>query len=122
MQSVNVLSCSHCWSPIFLQNLLRILLKNYTANNISFDDYESVNKVINKHSRLIEELLEMQPSRMKDIEEIVDEAELVRCNSTGLTIYNPQNLASMIKSMKNTTITREQKIALRKAYEQKQIN
>ena len=42
--------------------------------NISFDDYESVNKVINKHSRLIEELLEMQPSRMKDIEEIVDEA------------------------------------------------
>ena len=42
--------------------------------NISFDDYESVNKVINKHSKLIEELLEMQPSRMKDIEEIVDEA------------------------------------------------
>ena len=46
-----------------------------------------------------------------------DEAELVRCNSTGLTIYNPQNLASMIKGMKNTTITREQKVALRKQYE-----
>ena len=51
-----------------------------------------------------------------------DEAELVRCNSTGLTIYNPQNLASMIKGMKNTTITREQKIAIRKAYEQNQVN
>ena len=51
-----------------------------------------------------------------------DEAELIRTNSTGLVIYNPVNLASMIKSMKNTTITREQKIALRKAYEQKQIN
>jgi len=50
----------------------------------------------------------------------IDEAELVRCNSTGLTIYNPQNLASMIKGMKNTTMTREQKIALRKAYEEKQ--
>jgi hypothetical protein len=50
----------------------------------------------------------------------LDEAELVRCNSTGLTIYNPQNLASMIKGMKNTTITREQKIALRKQYEAKQ--
>ena len=50
----------------------------------------------------------------------IDEAELVRCNSTGLTIYNPQNLASMIKGMKNTTITREQKIALRKEYEAKQ--
>jgi len=48
-----------------------------------------------------------------------DEAELIRTNSTGLVIYNPVNLASMIKSMKNTTITREQKIALRKAYEQK---
>ena len=47
----------------------------------------------------------------------IDEAELVRCNSTGLTIYNPQNLASMIKGMKNTTVTREQKIALRKQYE-----
>jgi len=47
-----------------------------------------------------------------------DEAELIRTNSTGLVIYNPVNLASMIKGMKNTTITREQKIALRKAYEQ----
>jgi len=47
-----------------------------------------------------------------------DEAELIRTNSTGLVIYNPVNLASMIKGMKNTTITREQKIALRKAYQQ----
>ena len=51
-----------------------------------------------------------------------DEAELIRTNSTGLVIYNPVNLASMIKGMKNTTITREQKIALRKAYEAKQVN
>ena len=50
----------------------------------------------------------------------IDEAELVRCNSTGLTIYNPVNLASMIKGMKNTTMTREQKIALRMEYEKKQ--
>ena len=49
-----------------------------------------------------------------------DEAELIRTNSTGLVIYNPVNLANMIKSMKNTTITREQKIAFRKAYEAKQ--
>jgi hypothetical protein len=47
----------------------------------------------------------------------LDEAELVRTNSTGLTIYNPSNLASMIKGMKNKTQTREQKIALRKQYE-----
>ena len=47
----------------------------------------------------------------------VDEAELIRTNSTGLTIYNPSNLASMIKGMKNKSMTREQKIALRKQYE-----
>ena len=47
----------------------------------------------------------------------LDEAELVRTNSTGLTIYNPENLASLIKGMKNQTQTREQKIALRKQYE-----
>jgi len=47
----------------------------------------------------------------------VDEAELIKTNSTGLTIYNPSNLASMIKGMKNKTQTREQKIALRKQYE-----
>ena len=52
----------------------------------------------------------------------VDEAELVRTNSTGLTIYNPSNLASMIKGMKNKNQTREQKIALRKQYEQSQLN
>jgi len=54
---------------------------------------------------------------MKELDIEIDEAELVRCNSTGLTIYNPQNLASMIKGMKNTTISREQKIAFRKEYE-----
>ena len=50
----------------------------------------------------------------------IDEAELVRVNSTGLTINNPVNLASMIKGMKNTTMTREQKIALRMEYEKKE--
>ena len=52
----------------------------------------------------------------------IDEAELVRCNSTGLTIYNPTNLAERIKGMKNKTMTREQKILLRKQYEASQIN
>jgi len=51
-----------------------------------------------------------------------DEAELIRTNSTGLVIYNPVNLASMIKGMKNTTITREQKVAFRKQYEANKVN
>ena len=48
----------------------------------------------------------------------IDEAELVRTNSTGLTIYNPTNLADRIKGMKNKSMTREQKILLRKQYEE----
>ena len=49
----------------------------------------------------------------------LDEAELVKTNSTGLTIYNPSNLADMIKGMKNkqSTNTREAKILARKQYE-----
>jgi len=48
----------------------------------------------------------------------VDEAELIKTNSTGLTIYNPSNLASMIKGMKNKHQSREAKILARKQYEE----
>ena len=47
-----------------------------------------------------------------------DEADLIKVNSTGLTMYNPQNLASMIQGMKNKTMTREQKIAERLKYDE----
>ena len=50
----------------------------------------------------------------------VQEDEIIRCNSTGLVIYNPKNLADRIKGMKNKTVTREQKIAFRKQYENAQ--
>ena len=49
----------------------------------------------------------------------LDEAELVRTNSTGLTIYNPSNLASMIKGMKNKNVSRADKIKQRLEYERK---
>ena len=52
----------------------------------------------------------------------VDEAELVRTKSTGLTIYNPSNLASMIKGMKNKNVSREDKIKARLQYEKQAIN
>ena len=52
----------------------------------------------------------------------LDEAELVRTNSTGLTIYNPSNLASMIKGMKNKNQTREDKIKARLQYEKQAVN
>ena len=52
----------------------------------------------------------------------VEEAELIRTNSTGLTIYNPSNLASMIKGMKNKNQTREDKIKARIQYEKQSVN
>jgi hypothetical protein len=53
----------------------------------------------------------------------VDEAELIRSNSTGLTIYNPQNLASMIKGMKNNRpLSKAEKIIARQQYEAESVN
>ena len=49
----------------------------------------------------------------------ITDAEIVRTNSTGLTIYNPKNLADRIKGMKNKKEkTRAEKIAERLMYEQ----
>ena len=49
----------------------------------------------------------------------IDDAEIIRTNSTGLTIYNPKNLADRIKGMKNKKAkTKAEKIAERILYEQ----
>ena len=48
----------------------------------------------------------------------IDEAEIIRCNSSGLMIYNPKNAAEMLKSMKNKTQTRKDKILARLKYEE----
>jgi hypothetical protein len=50
----------------------------------------------------------------------IDEAEIIRCNSTGLAIFNPQNCADYLESMKNKNVSREQKIAARLKYNQEQ--
>jgi hypothetical protein len=97
------------------------MLKQAKANVItchqkwidSIEKQKSAMKTGLKAYRYLSEGVEL----MKELGIEIDEAELVRCNSTGLTIYNPVNLASMIKGMKNTTMTREQKIAIRKQYE-----
>ena len=51
----------------------------------------------------------------------INDAEIIRTNSTGLVIYNPKNLADRIKSMKNKNVSRKEKILARMAYE-KQAN
>jgi hypothetical protein len=51
----------------------------------------------------------------------LNDAEIIRTNSTGLVMYNPKNAAAMLKSMKNKSQTREQKIAERIIYNQAQL-
>ena len=50
----------------------------------------------------------------------INDAEIIRTNSTGLVIYNPKNLADRIKGMKNKNISRADKIAARLKYNQQQ--
>ena len=50
----------------------------------------------------------------------INDAEIIRTNSTGLVMYNPKNAAEMLKSMKNKSQSRDQKILARKVYDQQQ--
>ena len=122
---LDIIGTSHCRSRTIActkdQFLFFKIWKQAKANLItchqtwidSIEKQKQAMKTGLKAYRYLSEGVEL----MKELGIELDEAELVRCNSTGLTIYNPQNLASMIKGMKNTTITREQKIALRTKYE-----
>jgi hypothetical protein len=65
-------------------------------------------KDVIKGYRYLDEALEFA----KESDLNIDEAEIIRCNSSGLMIYNPKNAAEMLKSMKNKNISREQKIAM----------
>jgi len=47
----------------------------------------------------------------------IDDAEIIRTNSSGLAIYNPKLASEHLKSMKNKSVSREQKIADRAIYE-----
>jgi len=91
----NLIQCHHNWIKSVLNQMkeIKIGLKGY---------------------RYLDEALELS----SELGLKIDEAEIIRTNSTGLTIYNPKNLADRIKGMKNKTKTREQKIAERVAYNQ----
>jgi len=50
----------------------------------------------------------------------ITDAEIIRTNSTGLTFYNPKLASEHLKSMKNKSVSREDKILARQEYERKQ--
>ena len=66
-----------------------------------------------KGYRYLDEALELSTELGLDI----NDAEIIRTNSTGLVIYNPKNLADRIKGMKNKSVSRKDKILARLEYE-----
>ena len=75
-------------------------------------------KSVLKGYKYLDEALEF--AKESDIN--IDEAELIRCNSSGLMIYNPKNASQMLKNMKNLKVSREDKIKERLLYEKHQAN
>ena len=72
-------------------------------------------KVGLKGYKYLDEAIELS----KELGLNISDAEIIRTNSTGLTIYNPKNLADRIKGMKNKKVkTKAEKIAERLLYEQ----
>lgn len=122
---LDIIGTSHCRSRTIActkqEFMVFQFLKQAKSNVItchqkwidSIEKQKQAMKIGLKAYRYLSEGVEL----MKELGIEIDEAELVRTNSTGLTLYNPVNLAQMIKGMKNTTQTREQKIAERLLYE-----
>jgi len=127
---LDVIGTSHCRS--------RAIACTYDEYQIFLAWREAKAKVVSTHQTWIDSIMKQADQLKiglkayrylsegielaKELGIELDEAELIRTNSTGLTIYNPTNLANLIKGMKNKTQTREQKIALRKQYEASQLN
>tara|TARA_Y100000768_G_scaffold347972_1_gene296626 strand:- start:298 stop:1269 length:972 start_codon:yes stop_codon:yes gene_type:complete len=127
---LDVIGTSHCRSraiactkkeyEIFLQ--WRTAKANVVSTHQTWIDslqkqFEQL-KVGLKAYRYLSEGLELA----KELGIEVDEAELIKTNSTGLTIYNPSNLANLIKGMKNKNVSRADKIKARIEYEKQSVN
>lgn len=52
----------------------------------------------------------------------LEESQIIRTNSTGLTLYNPENVASRIAERRKAKLTREEKIALFKEQQSSVMN
>jgi len=70
-------------------------------------------KEVVKGYKYLDEALEFA----KESDLTIDEAEIIRTNSTGLSIYNPANAAQMLKSMKNKNVSLKDKLLARVEYE-----
>ena len=77
-----------------------------------------------KSYRYLDEGIELANSTFKalGLTDSIDESQIIRTNSTGLIIFNPENVASRIAERNKAKLTREEKIALFKGHEQSMVN
>ena len=86
------------------------------------DDMKDIKGAL-KSYRYLDEAIELANSTFEElgIDNRLEESQIIRTNSTGLTLYNPQNVASRIAERHKAKMTREEKIALFKSEQQSSV-
>jgi len=77
----------------------------HTLVNASYDDYTEVDNILEKHSKLILELREIQPSKKRNIEDLVDEMIRVVKEDSNLIPFNLGHLDVFAGGMTRKEIT-----------------
>tara|TARA_R100001530_G_scaffold134745_1_gene110236 strand:- start:480 stop:1730 length:1251 start_codon:yes stop_codon:yes gene_type:complete len=98
-----------------IENYARIVWEKYiqreTAKsaqsllNASYEDYKEVGNILEKHSKLIDELREIQPSKIRDIEMLVEEMKSVVKEDSNLIPFNLAHLDMFAGGMTRKEIT-----------------
>lgn len=122
---LDIIGVSHCRSrtiacteaeftkfQMFKKQKAQLYMAHFAWVDLMAKQIEKIKTGLQAYKTLIEGVELMKQFNIK-----IDEADLVKVNSTGLTVYDPVNLADMVKGMASTTMTREQKIAERLKYE-----
>jgi len=73
--------------------------------NASYEDYKEVGSILEKHSKLIEELRQIQPSKIKNIELLVDEMKLTVKEDSNLIPFNLGHLDTFAGGMTRKELT-----------------
>ena len=73
--------------------------------NASYDDYKKVDSILERHSKLITELKEIQPSKIRNIKDLVDEMIEVVEQDSNLIPFNLAHLDMFAGGMTRKEIT-----------------
>ena len=71
----------------------------------SYDDYKKVSRLLERHTKLIQELKEIQPSKGKDISQLVDEMKVIVKEGSNIIPFNRSYLDFSAGGMTRKEIT-----------------